>query len=94
VLERIPNIRKDFQHKLSRKLINENQVIVVENLAVKNMVKKHNLAKAISDCGWSEFTRKLKYKAEFDGKTYLEINRFSPSSKIVMLASIKLIACR
>lgn len=82
VLERIPNIRKDFQHKLSRQLVNENQVIVVENLAVKNMVKNHNLAKAISDCGWSEFTRQLKYKAEFDRKTYLEINRFFPSSKI------------
>ena len=82
VHECIANTRKDFQHKLSRKLVNENQVIVVENLAVKNMVKNHNLAKAISDCGWSEFTRQLKYKAQFDGKTYLEINRFFPSSKI------------
>lgn len=66
---------------MPRKLVNENQVIVVENLAVKNMVKNHNLAKAISDCGWSEFTRQLKYKAQKDGKTYLEINRFFPSSK-------------
>ncbi|EAW34236.1 Transposase [Lyngbya sp. PCC 8106] len=79
--ERIANTRKDFQHKLSRKLVNENQVIIVENLAVKNMIKNHNLAKAISDCGWSEFTRQLKYKAEKDGKTYLEIGRFFPSSK-------------
>jgi len=81
VHERITNTRKDFQHKLSRKLVNENQVIVVENLAVKNMVKNHNLAKAISDCGWSEFTRQLKYKSEKEGKTYLEIGRFFPSSK-------------
>lgn len=81
VHERIANTRKDFQHKLSRKLVNENQVIIVENLAVKNMVKNHNLAKAISDCGWSEFTRQLKYKAEKDGKIYLEIGRFFPSSK-------------
>ncbi|KAM3100639.1 RNA-guided endonuclease InsQ/TnpB family protein [Phormidesmis sp. 146-12] len=81
VHERIANSRKDFQHKLSRKLVNENQVIVVENLAVKSMVKNHCLAKAISDCGWSEFTRQLKYKAEKDGKTYLEIGRFFPSSK-------------
>jgi putative transposase len=81
VHERIANTRKDFQHKLSRKLVNENQVIVVENLAVKNMVKNHCLAKAISDCGWSEFTRQLKYKAEKEGKTYLEIGRFFPSSK-------------
>ena len=81
VYERIANSRSDFQHKLSRKLVNENQVIIVENLAVKNMVKNHCLAKAISDCGWSEFTRQLKYKAERDGKTYLEIGRFFPSSK-------------
>ncbi len=81
VHERIANSRKDFQHKLSRKLVNENQVIIVENLAVKNMVKNHCLAKAISDCGWSEFTRQLKYKAEKEGKTYLEIGRFFPSSK-------------
>jgi putative transposase len=76
------NTRKDFQHKLSRKLLNDNQVIVVENLAVKNMVKNHCLAKAISDCGWSEFTRKLTYKAQKDGNTYLEIWRFFPLSKI------------
>ncbi len=81
VQEKIANSRRDFQHKLSRKLVNENQVIVVENLAVKNMVKNHCLAKAISDCGWAEFTRQLKYKAERDGKTYLEIGRFFPSSK-------------
>ncbi|MGL4622766.1 MAG: RNA-guided endonuclease TnpB family protein, partial [Chroococcidiopsis sp.] len=81
VHERIANTRKDFQHKLSRKLVNENQVIIVENLAVKHLVQNHNLAKSISDAGWSEFTRQLKYKAEKDGKTYLEIGRFFPSSK-------------
>ncbi len=81
VHERIANTRKDFQHKLSRKLVNENQVIICENLAVKNMVKNRCLAKAISDCGWAEFTRQLKYKSEQDGKTYLEIDRFFPSSK-------------
>lgn len=82
VHERIANTRKDFQHKLSRKLVNDNQVIVVENLAVKNMVKNYCLAKAISDCGWSEFTRQLKYKAQKDGKTYLAIGRLFPLSKI------------
>jgi len=76
------NTRKDFQHKLSRKLVKDNQVIVVENLAVKNMVKNHCEAKAISNCGWSEFTRQLTYKAQKDGKTYLEMGRFFPLSKI------------
>ena len=75
-------VREDFLHKLSRKLVNENQVVVVENLAVKNMVKNHTFAKAISDAGWSKFCAMLKYKAEFDGKTYLEVDRFFPSSHL------------
>lgn len=57
-------------------------VIVVEDLAVKNMVKNHNLAKSISDAGWGMFCTMLKYKAEQDGKTYLEIGRFFPSSHL------------
>lgn len=81
VHERIANTRKDFLHKLSRKMVNENQVICVENLAVKNMVKNHNLAKAISDASWGEFTRMLEYKAREDGKHYVEVDRFFPSSK-------------
>ncbi|MGL5872283.1 MAG: RNA-guided endonuclease InsQ/TnpB family protein [Xenococcaceae cyanobacterium] len=78
----ISRVREDFLHKLSRKTVNENQVIVVENLAVKNMVKNHNLAKSISDAGWGMFTTMLKYKAEQDGKIYLEIGRFFPSSHL------------
>lgn len=81
VHENIANTRKDFLHKLSRKMVDENQVICVENLAVKNMVKNHNLAKAISDASWSEFTRMLKYKAGDEGKCYVEVDRFFPSSK-------------
>lgn len=79
---KIARVREDFLHKLSRKLVNENQVIVVENLAVKNMVKNHTLAKAISDAGWGKFCTMLKYKAEVDGKTYLEVDRFFPSSHL------------
>ena len=82
VHSKISRVRSDFLHKLSRKTVNENQVIVVENLAVKNMVKNHNLAKAISDVGWGMFCTMLKYKAELDGKTYLEIGRFFPSSHL------------
>ena len=61
--------------------MNENQVIVVENLAVKNMVRNHKLAKSISDCGWGQFCTMLKYKAEWAGKYYIEVDRFFPSSK-------------
>ncbi len=81
VHSKIARCREDFLHKLSRKIVNENQVIAVENLHVKGMVKNHNLAKAISDCGWGMFCRMLKYKAEREGKIYVEVNRFFPSSK-------------
>jgi putative transposase len=78
---KITHCREDFLHKLSRKIVNENQVIAVEDLGVKNMVRNHKLAKAISDCGWGMFGTMLKYKAEKEGKTYIEIDRFFPSSK-------------
>ena len=79
---KIANCRADYQHKLSRRIINENQVIVVENLAVSNMVKNRKLSLAISQVGWGQFCTMLKYKAEQEGKTYLEIDRFFPSSKL------------
>lgn len=66
---------------LSRKIVNENQVIAVENLNVKGMVRNHCLAKAISDAGWGMFGTMLKYKAQKLGKLYIEIDRFFPSSK-------------
>ncbi|WP_293153667.1 MULTISPECIES: IS200/IS605 family element RNA-guided endonuclease TnpB [unclassified Microcoleus] len=78
---KIVRCREDFLHKLSRKLVDENQVIVVENLAVRNMVKNHSLAKSISDAGWGQFCTMLKYKAQWAGKTYIEVDRFFPSSK-------------
>jgi len=78
---KIVRCREDFLHKLSRKLVDENQVIVVENLAVRNMVKNHNLAKSISDASWGQFCTMLKYKAEWEGKIYIEVDRFFPSSK-------------
>ena len=76
--------REDFLHKLSRELVDENQVIVVENLAVRNMVRNHKLALAISDsaalaslrasAAWGQFCTMLKYKAEWEGKTYIEVD--------------------
>ncbi|MFB8796048.1 MAG: RNA-guided endonuclease TnpB family protein [Microcoleus sp.] len=78
---KIVRCREDFLHKLSRKLVDANQVIVVENLAVRNMVKSHKLAKSISDAGWGQFCTMLKYKSEWEGKTYIEVDRFYPSSK-------------
>jgi putative transposase len=81
VHSKIKRTREDFLHKLSRKIVNENQVIAVENLNVKGMVRNHCLAKAISDAGWGMFGTMLKYKAEKLSKIYIETDRFFPSSK-------------
>ncbi|MDJ0723707.1 MAG: transposase [Prochloraceae cyanobacterium] len=81
VHKKIADCRSDFHHKLSRRIVDENQVIVVENLAVSNMVKNRKLSKAISQVGWGQFCTMLKYKAEQEGKVYQEVDRFFPSSK-------------
>ncbi|MFL5666572.1 MAG: RNA-guided endonuclease InsQ/TnpB family protein [Ktedonobacteraceae bacterium] len=78
---RISDRRRDYQHKLSTRIINENQVICVESLAVKNMVTNHCLAKAISDVGWGELLRQLEYKAKWYGRTLIKIDQWYPSSK-------------
>ncbi len=75
------NARKDYLHKISRRLVDENQVIAVEDLHVKGMMQNHCLAKHIGDAGWGMFTNMLKYKAARAGKGYIEVNRFFASSK-------------
>jgi putative transposase len=82
VHERVSNSRQDFLHKLSTKLVNDNQVVVVENLNTKGMVRNHNLAKSISDAGWGMFTNFLAYKLDRKGGMFVEIDRWFPSSKL------------
>lgn len=79
--EKVANKRKDFLHKLSSELVKNHDTIALETLAVKNMVKNHNLAQAISDASWSTFVTMLEYKAEWYGKNILRIGQFAPSSK-------------
>ena len=80
--EKIANQRKHFLHKLSNKITDENQVIVIETLRSSNMMKNHSLAKAIGDVSWSEFCRQLAYKAEWKGRTLIKADRFYPSTQI------------
>lgn len=80
--EQIKNQRSDFQHQLSRKLVNENQVIVVERLNEKGMLKNRKLARSIADAAWSSFILKLEYKAAWAGRTLVKIDTFFPSSQL------------
>ncbi|RMG12414.1 MAG: transposase [Cyanobacteria bacterium J055] len=81
VHQEISDARKDFLHKLTTRLVRENQTIAVENLAVKNMVKNPKLALSISDASWRELVRQLEYKCDWYGRTLIEIDRWFPSSK-------------
>lgn len=78
---KIADCRLDNLHKLSRKLINENQVVCVESLKVKNMIRNPKLSRGIADAGWGEFVRQLEYKSEWSGRSVVAIEQFFPSSK-------------
>jgi putative transposase len=79
--EKVRNQRQDYLHKISKYLVDNYDTICLEDLSVKNMVKNHCLARAISDMGWSEFRTMLEYKAEWQGKNISVIGKFEPSSK-------------
>ena len=81
VYARIADRRRDALHKLSARIIRENQTVVIEDLQVRNMVRNHTLARAISDAAWSELRRQLEYKADWYGREVIAIDRWYPSSK-------------
>ena len=87
--EKIKNQRKDFQHKISRRIVNENQVIVSEDLNVKGMLKNHKLAKSIQDASFSSFCNIIAYKALEQHRQYVKIGTFYPSSKLCHCCGFK-----
>lgn len=81
VHQEIADARKDFLHKLTIRLVRENQTIAVEDLALKNMVQNRKLALSITDASWGELVRQLEYKCDWYGRTLVKIDRWFPSSK-------------
>lgn len=79
---RITDRRRDHPHKLTTRLVRENQTIVIEDLTVRNMVKTHSLARAISDAAWRQFRTMLEYKADWHGRNLVVVDRWFPSSKL------------
>ncbi|WP_344407671.1 RNA-guided endonuclease TnpB family protein, partial [Dactylosporangium fulvum] len=79
---RITDRRRDHLHKLTTRLVRENQTIVIEDLTVRNMVNNHSLARAISDAAWRQFRTMLEYKADWHGRTLVVVDRWFPSSKL------------
>jgi len=86
---KIKNIRKDFLHKLSTRLIKENQLLVIEDLDVKGMLKNSKLAKHISDCAWNIFTTMLEYKSKWYDCTLHKVDRFFASSQTCLECGVK-----
>ena len=80
--EKVADIRNDFQHKITHRLANDNQVVCIEDLNVKGMIKNHKLARSISDASWSELFRKLEYKMEDRGGILIKVPRTYPSSQL------------
>lgn len=87
--EKIKNQRKDFQHKWSRKIVNENQVIISEDLNVKGMLKNHKLAKSIQDASFGSFCNMITYKSSEQHRQYVKIGMFYPSSKLCHCCGFK-----
>ncbi len=80
--KRVAQQRKDFLHRLSHQLMDENQAVSIETLAVKNLMRNHRLARSIADSGWGEFVRQLEYKAKWNGRALRKADRWFPPTQL------------
>ncbi len=80
--EKITNKKQDFAHKLTSKIVDENQVIIMEDLSTKSMMENHQMARSIQDVSWGEIVRQLEYKSKWNNRKFVKIDRFFPSSKM------------
>lgn len=87
--EKVSNIRKDNLHKISSKIVKENQIIVTEDLQIKNMMKNSKISKMVGDASWYEFTRQLEYKSKYYGRTYIKTDKFYASSQLCHICGYK-----
>jgi putative transposase len=91
---RITDRRRDYLHKVTTRLVRENQTIVIEDLSVRNMVKNRALARSISDAAWRQFRTMLKYKAVWYGRHVISVDRWFPSSKLCSVCgALSVAAC-
>lgn len=82
MFSKVLNQRQDFLQKLSKKMIVDYDFIAIEDIAIENMLKNHNLARSVLDASWYDFTKQLEYKAKWYGKIIIKIDRFYPSSQL------------
>ena len=82
IYEKITNVKTDYIHKITTELVRNYDIIKVEDLNIKRMVKNHKLAEVINECNWGEFVRMLQYKCDWNGKQLVKVDRFYPSSQL------------
>ena len=82
IYEKITNVKVDYIHKITTQLVKQYDIIKVEDLNIKGMIKNHKLAEVINECNWGEFVNMLQYKCDWNGKQLIKIDRFYPSSQI------------
>ena len=89
IYEKITNVKVDYIHKITTQLVKQYDIIKVEDLNIKGMVKNHKLAEAINECNWGEFVNMLQYKCDWNGKQLIKVDRFYPSSQLCNICGCK-----